>query len=104
MVNRRSEPIEFHIIDMKDDASPERCRALPNTALTMGTSARMTKMVKTAMKGQGRHPGYYPDRGRIIARRILELVSPEGRKPARIFDKAKGDYRKGRIQGYSHTT
>ena len=94
------EPIEFHIIDMKDDASPEDAEPYQNTSSDYGDLGEDDEDGEDGDEGARGEPlDIIQTEARIIARRILELVSPEGKgKPARIFDKAKGDYRKAEFR------
>jgi ATP-dependent helicase/nuclease subunit A len=94
------EPIEFHIIDMKDDAFPEDAEPYQNTSSDYGDLGEDDEDGEDGDEGARGEPlDIIQTEARIIARRILELVSPEGKgKPARIFDKAKGDYRKAEFR------
>ncbi|NLJ67386.1 MAG: helicase-exonuclease AddAB subunit AddA [Clostridiales bacterium] len=95
------EPVEFHIIDMKVDSSLEDAEPYQNTSpdyRDFGEDDEDSEDGDEGLTG-GEPLDIIQTEARIIARRILELVSPEGKeKPARIFDKAKGDYRKAEFR------
>ena len=58
------EPIEFHIIDMKDDASPEDAEPYQNTSSDYGDLGEDDEDGEDGDEGaRGEPPGYYPDRG-----------------------------------------
>ncbi|HZJ58171.1 MAG TPA: UvrD-helicase domain-containing protein, partial [Clostridia bacterium] len=95
------EPIEFHIVDMKGDTpieGGEYYQAMEYDYGEDGGDYGDGYYGDDEEDGEGLSAGEPLDiiqtEARIIARRILEMVSPKGEgAPVRVFDKAKGDYR-----------